>query len=125
MFHGPELFADGTHIQPIKLIGHSIQGAQGESQPVAGKSTDSGKGSGQAANCRGKTGDLCQGSARARVGRGFHGQGPVSKRLSPEEAEIIGQWIENRRRVEGTLKEMMQVSEGAFPMLLHKPAKRR
>lgn len=49
----------------------------------------------------------------------------ISKKLSVEEAEIIGQWIENRRRVEGTLKEMMQVSEGAFPMLLHKPAKPR
>jgi len=41
-------------------------GTREQSGRVAGKSTDSGEGSGQAANCRGETGDLCWTEASIR-----------------------------------------------------------
>jgi len=48
----------------------------------------------------------------------------ISRKLTPEEAEIIGQWIENRRRLDATLKQMMQISRRVFPLLLQEAAKR-
>ncbi len=49
----------------------------------------------------------------------------VSRKLTPEEAEIIGQWIENRRRLDATLKQMMQTSQRLLPLLLRQAAERR
>jgi len=46
----------------------------------------------------------------------------VSKKLTPEEAEIISEWIENRRRIERILKEMAQLSARALPLLLNAPS---
>lgn len=48
----------------------------------------------------------------------------ISRKLTLEEAEIIGQWIENRRHLEATLKQMTQISQRVFPVLLHETAKR-
>lgn len=42
----------------------------------------------------------------------------ISKKLKPQEAEIIEQWIENRRRLEAIVKEMMEISSQALPLTL-------
>jgi len=42
----------------------------------------------------------------------------LSKKLTPKEAEIIKPWIENRRRIDATLRRMSQVSEHALNLLL-------
>ena len=45
----------------------------------------------------------------------------ISKKLTPKEAAIIGEWIENRRRLDRVVKEMMQESGRAFSLLLREP----
>jgi hypothetical protein len=45
----------------------------------------------------------------------------ISRKLTPEEAEIIKPWIENRRRIEVTLREMSRVSEQALTLMLRQP----
>lgn len=42
----------------------------------------------------------------------------ISRKLTREEAEIIESWIENRRRIERTLKEMTRTSTEVLPLLL-------
>ena len=67
------------------MLQESIQGAQGESQSAAGKSTDSGEGSGQAANCRGETGELCwtEAAIRRRSRSLGRATGPLSQDVLP------------------------------------------
>lgn len=42
----------------------------------------------------------------------------ISRKLSREEAEILEDWIENRRVADATLKQMMQVSKRALGLTL-------
>jgi hypothetical protein len=49
----------------------------------------------------------------------------VSKKLTREEAEILEDWISNRRTVDATLKRMMEVSKHAFALTLRAKSKAR
>jgi hypothetical protein len=42
----------------------------------------------------------------------------ISKKLSREEAEILGSWIQNRRTIDKTVKRMMKASEHALTLTL-------
>lgn len=48
----------------------------------------------------------------------------VSRKLAPEEARLLEQWIGNRREVKSILDAMMAVSENALPLLLDKEEER-
>jgi hypothetical protein len=43
----------------------------------------------------------------------------VSRKLSQEEVDIIQPWINNRRAIELTLRQMRQISRRALTLLLH------
>ena len=45
-------------------------------------------------------------------------QKTVTKLLSPEEADLYEQWIENRRSLETTLKKMTEISKKVAPLLV-------
>ena len=45
----------------------------------------------------------------------------IAKQLSPAEAEVIGGWIENRRRLTRTTKEMVALCKEMLPLVLEKP----
>ena len=45
----------------------------------------------------------------------------VARHLSLEEAEVIGGWIENRRRLNRTTKEMVALSKEMLPLVLETP----
>ena len=45
----------------------------------------------------------------------------IAKQLSPAEAEVIGGWIENRRRLTRTTKEMVALCKEMLPLVLGKP----
>jgi len=49
----------------------------------------------------------------------------VSRKMSPQEAEVLGKWVGNRRGVKAILDDMMAVSEKALPLLLKKEAQTR
>lgn len=49
----------------------------------------------------------------------------VSRKLPPEEAHLLEQWIANRQEVKAILDSMMALSENAFPLLLAEEVKRR
>ena len=42
----------------------------------------------------------------------------VARRLSLEEAEVVGRWIENRRRLTKTTKEIVALSKEMLPLVL-------
>jgi len=42
----------------------------------------------------------------------------ISRKLSPEEAEILESWIQNRRTIDKTVKRMMKASERALTLAL-------
>lgn len=42
----------------------------------------------------------------------------VSRKLSPEEAEVISQWIENRKELTRLIDRMIAVSQQALPLVL-------
>jgi hypothetical protein len=42
----------------------------------------------------------------------------VSRQLTPDEAEILEAWIDNRRRVDETVKRMVKMSERALVLKL-------
>jgi len=42
----------------------------------------------------------------------------VARHLSLEEAEVIGGWIENRRRLNWTTKQIVALSREMLPLLL-------
>jgi hypothetical protein len=42
----------------------------------------------------------------------------VNQLLKPEEAELYGSWIENRRKLEKVQREMVKLSRKAAPLLL-------
>lgn len=42
----------------------------------------------------------------------------ITKKLSPEEAEILEPWIENRRTMESVMETMMQLSNQAYSIML-------
>jgi hypothetical protein len=42
----------------------------------------------------------------------------IARRLSPEEAEVVGGWIENRRRLNRTTKEMVALCREMLPLIL-------
>jgi hypothetical protein len=45
----------------------------------------------------------------------------LSKKLTPEDAEIIKPWIENRKKIDTTLRRMRQISENVHSLMLRKP----
>jgi len=47
----------------------------------------------------------------------------VARRLTMEEAEVVGQWIESRRRLERTVKELMSISKEMLPLVLQERAR--
>jgi hypothetical protein len=49
----------------------------------------------------------------------------VSRKLSPEEAEILEAWINNRRKVDDTIRRMMKVSEHVLALTLVAKGKSR
>jgi hypothetical protein len=49
----------------------------------------------------------------------------VSRQLTPEEAAILESWIENRRKVDDTLKRMTRISERALVLQLRALSKSR
>ena len=42
----------------------------------------------------------------------------VSKLLSPEEADLLEEWIENRRKLEAVVREMKSLSQKTFEVAL-------
>lgn len=49
----------------------------------------------------------------------------VSRKLPAEEAEVLNEWIANRRKLKAIIEAMMAVSENALPLALAKKAKNR
>jgi len=49
----------------------------------------------------------------------------VARKLTPEEAGILQDWIDNRRRVDETVKRMIRMSERALVLQLRALAKAR
>jgi hypothetical protein len=45
-------------------------------------------------------------------------QKTVTKLLTPQEAELYGKWIENRRKLESTLKKMKEISKKVAALTL-------
>jgi hypothetical protein len=72
----------------------------------------------------------CRNNPAARHGPYYYwttkqGGKTVSRKLPPEEAHLLEQWIGNRREVKSILDSMMTVSEKALPLLLDEEAARR
>jgi len=42
----------------------------------------------------------------------------VSRLLSPDEADLLGEWIENRRKLEAIVREMKKLSQKTFEVAL-------
>lgn len=42
----------------------------------------------------------------------------VSRLLSPDEADLLGEWIENRRKLEAIVREMKKLSQKTFKVAL-------
>jgi hypothetical protein len=42
----------------------------------------------------------------------------ISRKLTPEEGEILQEWIENRRTLQETVKRMMKLSKHALALTL-------
>ena len=72
----------------------------------------------------GKPQCACHKDLKARHGPYFywtskkHGK-TISRKLTLEEAEILEQWINNRRSLSHTVKRMMRLSEHALALTLH------
>ncbi|MBD3160638.1 MAG: hypothetical protein GF328_00845 [Candidatus Latescibacteria bacterium] len=47
----------------------------------------------------------------------------VARRLSMEEAEVVREWIENRRRLDRTVKELVSISKEMLPVVLEQKAR--
>jgi len=69
----------------------------------------------------------CHNDAKARHGPYYywtaksHGKS-VARKLSADQAEVIQQWITNRRTVDALLKEMTATTERALELLLERTA---
>lgn len=46
----------------------------------------------------------------------------VAKRLSLPEAEVVSEWIENRRRLDRTVQELVSISKEMLPVVLEERA---
>jgi hypothetical protein len=71
----------------------------------------------------GKTQCACHKDPKARHGPYYYWTSKkkgktVSRKLTREEAQVLESWINNRRAVDATLKEMMKVSERALGLTL-------
>lgn len=49
----------------------------------------------------------------------------VSRKLPPEEAQVLKQWIANRRETKEILDDMMAISQKAYRLALKEEAKKR
>lgn len=48
----------------------------------------------------------------------------VAKRLTLEEAEVVGEWIDNRRRLDRTMRELVSISKAMLPLVLREKGSR-
>ena len=49
----------------------------------------------------------------------------VARSLTTEEAAVVGEWIENRRRLDRTVKEMVAISKEMLPHVLQEGARKK
>lgn len=49
----------------------------------------------------------------------------ISRKLPPKEAQVLEQWVANRREVKEILDGMMAISQKAYPLVLKHDAKKR
>jgi len=73
---------------------------------------------------------VCQNDPAARHGPYIYwstkkGGKTISKKLPPEEAEVLGKWVANRQEVKKILDGMMAVSQKAFTIILKQNEKKR
>jgi hypothetical protein len=78
----------------------------------------------------GKPQCICHRDAEARHGPYFYWTSKkegktISRKLTRQEAEILELWINNRRKLDATVKRMMEVSERALSLTLRAKMKDR
>ena len=69
----------------------------------------------------------CQHGGRSRHGPYYYWTRKISgktvtRMLSEEEGKLYSEWIQNRRRMDRTIKKMLVLSQRLAPILLRRPA---